>query len=185
MDLKIEGIRRAGLPWLPCYDVPALHIKVLTCWDWLLYFFADKKYGSEPQGGDLSFDTSEKSTAKLLERRVSNSNEEACDKTSLANEKARSCLICGKTLLGKYALSQHLKQTHEQGPFSCPDCNQIFDSGCKLHEHAGMKNHCASKLPPFRHDLEEFCPFLATFTIILSMSILDFSNVLLTTIDTI
>ena len=72
--------------------------------------------------------------------------------TSLPNEKARSCLICSKTLLDKYAFSRHLKQTHEQGPFSCPDCNQIFDSGCKLHEHAGMKNHCTSKLPPFRHE---------------------------------
>ena len=53
----------------------------------------------------------------------------------------KMCLVCEKKLLGKYALSKHLKSKHGQGNFKCRYCGEILTSGHALHEHARQKKH--------------------------------------------
>ena len=130
----------------------------------LFLFFSDKKYGSEPQpqGDDKCIPTKEKIIANLTVH-VSEPKEEALEvqpQSSLPDEVVRSCLICGKKLLGKSALSRHLKQKHGHGSFTCEFCEQVFTSGCKLHEHARLKKHNAFMLPPQMYALCGILPFI-------------------------
>lgn len=61
--------------------------------------------------------------------------------TMLNSDIGKVCLACGKRLLGKFALSKHLKLKHHQGSFPCNDCEEVFPSGQSLHEHARMRKH--------------------------------------------
>ena len=101
----------------------------------------------------------QKSTTSLfvLDSNVSAKEDslELLETSSKTKEFVRSCMICDKRLVGKLAFHQHLNQDHAQGSFSCPDCDQVFTSGSKLHEHACVKKHYEfTSLPP-RHDLVE------------------------------
>ena len=130
----------------------------------LFLFFSDKKYGSEPQpqGDDKFISTKEKIIANLTVH-VSEPKEDALEvqpQSSLPDEVVRSCLICGKKMIGKSALSRHLKQKHGHGSFTCEFCEQVFTSGSKLHEHARLKKHNALMLPP---QMYVFCGILSFF----------------------
>ena len=61
-------------------------------------------------------------------------------KESFPIESVKTCGICSKQLVGKFAFSNHLKTAHNQGSFPCPICQAEANSGQSFHEHLKLKH---------------------------------------------
>lgn len=97
-------------------------------------FFTEEKRKSESQ-------TVEKKIANLKVKVTHPKDEDLELKHQNNTDIGKVCLACGKRLVGKFALSRHLKLKHHQGSFPCNDCEEVFPSGQSLHEHARMRKH--------------------------------------------
>ena len=90
------------------------------------------------------------SVAEALER---SHQPDFCDVTDTAarvegsathREIIRDCLLCGKQLFGRHALSRHLRNVHSRvfGPYSCPvdGCGKSVEDGVAFKNHL-QNNH--------------------------------------------
>ena len=76
--------------------------------------------------------------------------------TALCTDVFKVCLVCDKRLVGKYALSKHLRSKHHEGSFQCKECGEVCLSGQLLHEHArkhGSSLQKAYKKPTYFCDI--------------------------------
>ena len=86
--------------------------------------------------------------------------------SSLPSGIVKICLVCDKKLLGKYALSKHLKSKHGHGSFDCKYCGEMFTSGHEIHEHVRQKKHQSSpkaKKSTYRCDINACVQSFLTF----------------------
>ena len=90
------------------------------------------------------------SVAEALER---SNQPDFCDVTDTAarvegsathREIIRDCLLCGKQLFGRHALSRHMRNAHSRvfGPYSCPvdGCGKNVEDGVAFKSHL-QNNH--------------------------------------------
>ena len=70
------------------------------------------------------------------------------DNTDTEKHLVRNCVICSKSLLGRNALSRHMRNVHPKvfGPYKCSfnNCGKMIDSGTKMmthvYSHMGLKS---------------------------------------------
>lgn len=57
----------------------------------------------------------------------------------------KTCVLCGKSLLGRNALGRHMKNAHPSvfGPYDCPwdGCGKMIESGYKMITHMAAHSH--------------------------------------------